>query len=87
MGGLFRYCLSLNVTAEWGRVSHCWPVMEQPSYYREHAEQARRIASRTEKGEVARYLRRLASDFDDIATDLENGAVEIRHPERMPQTK
>jgi hypothetical protein len=26
-----------------------------------------------------------AQDYDDIAEDLENGAVEIRHPEMLPQ--
>jgi hypothetical protein len=27
----------------------------------------------------------LAQDYDDIAVDLEAGAIEVRHPERMPQ--
>jgi hypothetical protein len=27
----------------------------------------------------------LAQDFDEIAEDLEKGAVEVRHPDRMPQ--
>jgi hypothetical protein len=28
---------------------------------------------------------RMAQDFDDIACDLENGAVDVRHPGLMPQ--
>jgi hypothetical protein len=32
-------------------------------------------------------LYRLAQDFDDITEDIENGAVEIRHPELLPQRK
>jgi hypothetical protein len=30
-------------------------------------------------------LLRMAQDYTDIAEDLETGAVEIRHPELMPQ--
>jgi hypothetical protein len=32
-------------------------------------------------------LSRAARDFEDIAVDLERGAVEVRHPELMPQTR
>jgi len=31
-------------------------------------------------------LRKMAQDYRDIAQDLENGAIEIRHPELMPQS-
>jgi hypothetical protein len=34
----------------------------------------------------ARQLLRMARDFDDIVTDLENGAIDVRHPELMPQS-
>jgi hypothetical protein len=27
----------------------------------------------------------VAHDYDELAEDLENGAVEIRHPELLPQ--
>jgi hypothetical protein len=27
----------------------------------------------------------VAQDYDDIAEDLENGAVDIKHPEMLPQ--
>jgi hypothetical protein len=30
-------------------------------------------------------LIRMAEDYEDIAVDLETGAVEIRHPDLMPQ--
>jgi hypothetical protein len=30
-------------------------------------------------------LGRFAADYDDIAIDLEQGAIEVRHPELMPQ--
>src|SRR6266436_8281927 len=31
-------------------------------------------------------LHQAARDYDDIAEDLEGGAIEIRHPELMPAT-
>ena len=30
-------------------------------------------------------LAKMAEDYRDIAQDLENNAIEIRHPELMPQ--
>jgi hypothetical protein len=32
-------------------------------------------------------LLKVAKDYDEIAMDLERGAVEIRHPDLMPQSK
>ena len=37
--------------------------------------------------EIARRLGEIAKDFDEIAMDLESGAVEMRHPELMPQNQ
>jgi len=59
--------------------------MQDRAYYREQAKRARRLATDVANVAVAEMLRRLADDFDDIATDLQNGAVEINHPSRMPQ--
>jgi hypothetical protein len=58
--------------------------MHPAHYYRDQAARAKRLADHV-TGEVCDALRRLAQDFDEIAEDLENGAVEIRHPESMPQ--
>ena len=60
--------------------------MHDPSYYREQAERARRLAARTH-AEIDATLLRMAQDFDEIAEDLEKGAVEVQHPERMPQNR
>ena len=49
--------------------------MHPPGYYREQAEHARRM------------LERMAEDFEDIACDLETGAVDMRHPELLPQLR
>jgi hypothetical protein len=35
--------------------------------------------------DVTETLRRMAQDFEDIAYDLETGAVDVRHPELLPQ--
>jgi hypothetical protein len=35
--------------------------------------------------DVEETLCRMAEDFDDIAQDLETGAVDIRHPELLSQ--
>jgi hypothetical protein len=59
--------------------------MHPPLYYRKRAGQARRLASIVRQSEIEDALRRMAEDFDDIACDLENGAVDFRHPELMPQ--
>ena len=61
--------------------------MHPPSYYREQAEHARRLASLMHQSDISEMLHRMAQDFDDIACDLENGAVDVRHPELLPQLR
>ncbi len=58
--------------------------MQEPGHYREQAERARRLAGGLTERD-AEMLERLARDLDDIAEDLERGAIDIRHPELMPQ--
>jgi hypothetical protein len=43
------------------------------------------LASGAVNLETADALTQAADDFDEIAEDLERGAIEIRHPELMPQ--
>jgi hypothetical protein len=59
--------------------------MYQSSYYREQAARARRLARRTTDREVVSMLAEFAPNYDEIAEDLDRGAIEIRHPELMPQ--
>jgi hypothetical protein len=59
--------------------------MYQSSYYREQAARARRLARRTTDREVVSMLAEFARNYDEIAEDLDRGAIEIRHPELMPQ--
>jgi hypothetical protein len=37
--------------------------------------------------DLLEVLHRVAHDYDDIAEDLEGGAIEVRHPELMPQRR
>ena len=60
-------------------------LMQDPSYYREQAERAQRLARSQTNREVEGLLLRMAQDYEDLAEDLENGAIEIRHPELLPQ--
>jgi hypothetical protein len=60
--------------------------MMKPDYYRERAAHARRLAAGIPRREdIVKLLHDMARDYDDIVTDLETGAIDIRHPELMPQ--
>ena len=61
--------------------------MQDASYYRDQAERARRLARAITNRETEALLSRVARDYEDFAEDLETGAIEIRHPELMPQTR
>jgi hypothetical protein len=50
-------------------------------YYRSQAAIARRLASKVTDEGAAEILEQTAQDYEDIAADLEAGAVEIRHPD------
>jgi hypothetical protein len=59
--------------------------MHSAKYYRNQAAKARGLAHSVSTPAAADELDRIAVDYDDIADDLENGAVDIRHPELMKQ--
>jgi hypothetical protein len=61
--------------------------MERPDDFRGMAQRARRLAGMAHQPKVTEILRRAAQDFDEIAEDIEAGAVEIRHRELMLQTR
>jgi hypothetical protein len=62
--------------------------MRSHSYYRDQAERARRLArSVTDRDEgVKAILSHVAQEYEELAEDLEGGAVEIRHPELTLET-
>jgi hypothetical protein len=59
--------------------------MLDPFYFREQAHRARRLASEVTNAQDAARLNRAARDFDEMAEDLESGAIELRHPELLRQ--
>jgi hypothetical protein len=59
--------------------------MHSAKYYREQAEKARGLARDIATSAAADVLATMAEDYDDIADDLQDGAVAIRHPELMKQ--
>jgi hypothetical protein len=62
--------------------------MRSPSYYRDQAERAQRLArSVTDRDGVKAILSQVAQEYEELAEDLEGGAVEIRHPELTLETR
>jgi hypothetical protein len=59
--------------------------MHAPSYHREQAEHVHRMAWLMHQPDVTETLLRMAQDLEDIGYDLETGAVDVRHPELLPQ--
>ena len=59
--------------------------MMDAAYYREQAARARRFATTVldYHPDVARQLHDAAQDFEEIAADLEVGAVGVRHPDLL----
>ncbi|HEX3415815.1 MAG TPA: hypothetical protein VHT21_05335 [Stellaceae bacterium] len=45
-----------------------------------------RRRQRTRDGQAVRRISNAAQDYEDIAEDIDVGAVEIRHRELLPQT-
>jgi hypothetical protein len=53
-------------------------------YYREQAGRARRLAGGVASHpEIARQLNDMATDYDELAADIETGAIGVRHPELL----
>ena len=61
--------------------------MHSTDYYRRQAVRAREIADIAHQPEIQQMPRAAAHDYEEIAEDIDVGAVEIRHPELLPQRK
>jgi hypothetical protein len=61
--------------------------MHHALYHREKAAQARRLAAAISQPDTVEQLLTFAKDYEEIAMDLESGAVTVIHPERMPQRR
>jgi len=55
--------------------------MEEISYYLEQAARARRLSAETAQAGIRERLARLAQQYDQLADDIQQGAVDVRHPE------
>jgi hypothetical protein len=51
--------------------------------YEKQAERARRFAEATLDAALADQLRQLARDFAEMAEDVQNGRMPLRHPELL----
>ena len=61
----------------------CFVVMDRATYYRAQADHARQLAEATWQPELEGMLCDLAKDYDEVAEDIEKGAIEIRHAELL----
>jgi hypothetical protein len=62
--------------------------MQNVNYYQEQAGRARRLAAGAAlRQDVTELLQRVARDYEEIADDLITGAIEVRHPDLMPQRR
>jgi hypothetical protein len=59
--------------------------MRELGYYRDQSARARRLANSISHPEARSALLQMARDYEELAADLEKGAIEIRHAELMPQ--
>jgi hypothetical protein len=59
--------------------------MKSVKYYREIAASVRRLDRMTDSAEIARLLIIISEDYSDLATDLEDGVIELIHPELLLQ--
>ena len=57
--------------------------MDRSAHYRDEANHARQLADATWQPDLEDMLRHLAKDYDEIAEDIETGAIEIRHAELL----
>jgi hypothetical protein len=57
--------------------------MDRAARYRDQAKHARRLADATWQLDLADVLRSMAKDYDEVAEDIETGAIESRHAELL----
>ena len=56
--------------------------MESVKYYRDRAKTAQQLAQRLD-ADTAEVLNAMAKDFAALATDLEDGVVELMYPDLL----
>jgi hypothetical protein len=58
--------------------------MRDADFYRRQAAKARELALAVHNTQVSAELWTIASQYEDVAEDLEMGATAIRHPKLLP---
>jgi hypothetical protein len=61
--------------------------LKDADYFRRRADQTRGLSRQMLQPSVRKTLLDLAQDYDELAEDLANCSIEVRHPELMPQRK
>ena len=62
--------------------------MHDVTYYQKLATRATRLSKQGMlPQDVVETLKKMAQDYEEIADDLITGAIEVRHPELMPQRR
>jgi hypothetical protein len=59
--------------------------MDRAARYRTKAKRARESANAAWQPDLQDTLRSLATDYDEIAADIERGAAQIRHAELLDE--
>jgi hypothetical protein len=59
--------------------------MHAAAHYRREAEHMHRLLPQVHQPELIDLLTRLAKSYEDIATEIETGAIKIVHPDKLPQ--
>lgn len=61
--------------------------LKDSAYFRRRADQTRGLSRQMLQPGIRKTLLDLARDYDELAEDLANCAIEVRHPELMPQRR
>ena len=57
---------------------------KDPAYFRRRADQTRNISQLMLQPDIRKNLQDLAREYDELADDLANGRIDVRHRELMP---
>ena len=60
--------------------------MDNPAkHYRQLADSTRRLSETAHQDDIRQAMKLLARDYEEIAEDIEDGIMAVRHPELLPQ--
>ena len=62
-------------------------LVKDADYFRRRADQTRALSRQILQPAVRKTLFYLARDYDELADDVANCAIKVRHPELIPQRR